>query len=173
MPFSPWRVMSRPVDVVGDQRRNAGAEIDVAALLEQCRGAARHLVARPAGLAVVLARLVGGAARRQARLVGLDGLLDDAADQNAWQADALRGSISPTSTISSTSTMACLAALAKAGHEVAAAAAHLDVAEPVGRDTPSGRRSRPGAPAPGCTACRRSSAPPCLRRSACRRPLGV
>ena len=49
MPFSLCSVTVMPVrDIVGDQRRDADAEVDVIAVLQLLRGPRRHLVAVPA-----------------------------------------------------------------------------------------------------------------------------
>src|SRR5262249_31140689 len=117
-------------DVVRDQRRDARAEIDVGAVLQQLRGSFRHLVARPAGLAVVLARLVRRAAWSEAALIWLDGLLHHATDENRGQPHTLGIDLADLHDLVDLDN-GVLGGFGEGRVEVARAAAHLDVAEAI------------------------------------------
>ena len=123
--------------VVGDQRRQADAEVHVEAVLQFARGARRHFVACPGHWvsfrSLRIRRVSGG-------LFGHGALLDalfrvrvqhDALHVDAGQVDGV-GVELPTSTISSTSTIVILPAIAHRRVEVARGAAEDQVARLVG-----------------------------------------
>ena len=90
MPFSLCSVTSTPVgDVVGHQRRDPDAEVDIEAVAQLLGGAGRHLVAGPGhgSFSFRSGRALADGALLDPLLVVLP--LDDAVDEDAGRVDVV------------------------------------------------------------------------------------
>src|SRR5262249_42467646 len=118
-------------DEVGHEGGDTRSEVDVTCLFKKLGRAASHLAACPARFAVVGTWSVGGATLGRSAGIGFERLLDDAGAQGPRYAHPFARDVADADDLVDFDN-GCRCRFGKAGHEIAAAAAQLDVAERIG-----------------------------------------